>query len=220
MPLGVKIRHRLGRYESPAAETYRAIFINLDDLVRTLTSLCSPRRILEIGCGDGSVATRLVAALPSAEYLGIDVAPEPGRRFEGDRSRAEFRSMRSSELVAEQRGWFDLVLVVDVLHHVPGSARLGLLSDAVALTAPGGMLAVKDWERDRSLAHALCFGSDRYISGDREVAFMSAAELRSLVTSVRGGSHVLEARIPPWRNNVLHVLRVADERASGPAPPS
>ena len=101
MGVGETVRRRLGRLEGPAAEAYRSVFINLDDLAETLASLGPAERILEIGCGDGSVADRLCSVFPQADYLGIDVAAEPGRRFTGDRSRAQFRSMLSSELLVE-----------------------------------------------------------------------------------------------------------------------
>jgi 2-polyprenyl-6-hydroxyphenyl methylase/3-demethylubiquinone-9 3-methyltransferase len=184
------------------------VFINLDDLADTLASLGPAKRILEIGCGDGSMADRLCAVFPQAEYVGIDVAPEPGRRFTGDRSRAEFRSILSSELAAEQPEPFDLVVVVDVLHHVLDGDRAALLGDAASLTRPGGIVAVKDWERDRSAAHALCYGADRYVSGDTTVRFMAGDELRDLVqSSLVGCEPLLEARVPPRRNNVLIALR-------------
>lgn len=208
MGVGETVRRRLGRLEGPAAEAYRSVFINLDDLAEMVASLGTPARILEIGCGDGSVADRLCSVFPQATYLGIDVAPEPGRRYTGDRSRAEFRSIVSSELLAEGPDPFDLVVVVDVLHHVLDGDRAGLLSDAAALTSSGGVVVVKDWERDRSVAHMLCYGADRYVSGDATVRFMPADELRSLVHSeLDGFEPVIEARIPPRRNNLLLALR-------------
>ena len=208
MGVGETVRRRLGRLEGPAAEAYRSVFINLDDLAETLASLGPAERILEIGCGDGSVADRLCTVFPQASYLGIDVAPEPGRRFTGDRARAEFRSILSSELLGERPEPFDLVVVVDVLHHVLDGERAGLLADAAALTRPGGVVVVKDWERDRSVAHMLCYGADRYVSGDATVRFMPADELRTLVHSgLDGFQPVIEARIPPRRNNLLLALR-------------
>src|SRR4051794_25701463 len=120
---GTAVRTRLGRWELPAAELYRSAFINLDDLAASLASLGPVKRILEIGCGDGSMADRLCAAYPDAEYLGIDIAPNPGRLFQGDRSRATFRSVLSSDLLAEKPEPFDLVAVVDVVHHIPEDLR-------------------------------------------------------------------------------------------------
>lgn len=206
--LGVRVRRRLGRWETPAAEAYRAAFINLDDMAATVASVTTARRILEIGCGDGSVADRMCQVFPDAEYVGIDVTPDPGRRYRGAPERAVFRSMYSSELLSESPEPFDLVLVVDVLHHVDDGAREALIGDAMAMTKPGGCVVVKDWERNRSLAHALTYGADRYVSGDKTVRFMTPSELRGLVLGACPDWHlVCEARVPPHRNNLLLVLR-------------
>jgi 2-polyprenyl-3-methyl-5-hydroxy-6-metoxy-1,4-benzoquinol methylase len=206
--LGTAVRTRLGRWEIPAAELYRSAFINLDDLAASLASLGPVKRILEIGCGDGAMADRLCTAYPDSEYLGIDIAQSPGRLFRGDPSRATFRSISSSDLLAERPEPFDLVAIVDVIHHVADDLRAAVLRDAAELTASDGLLAVKEWERGRGLAHVMAYTADRYISGDNTVRFMEPAELRSLIReTVPSFSVVCEARIPPHRNNILLALR-------------
>ena len=47
-------------------------------------------------------------------------------------------------------------------------------------SAPGGLLAIKEWERDGSLAFRSGWFSDRVVSG-QEVRFFDGAELRRLV---------------------------------------
>jgi SAM-dependent methyltransferase len=209
MGLGYQVRSRLGRYEPAISDAYRGAFINLDDLATTIASLApDAQRVAEIGSGDGSMANALVPRLPKAEYVGIDLAPTTGRLFEGDRSRATFRTQPSAELVRTDAGSFDVVVVVDVVHHVPDDQRLALLSDAAALTRPGGLLAFKDWERGRGPAHALAYASDRYVSGDRTVRFMPLTELHDLARDAAPGFElVVECRVPPRRNNVLLVLQ-------------
>lgn len=208
MGFGTAVRTRLGKWEIPAAELYRSAFINLDDLAASLASLGPVKRILEIGCGDGAMADRFCTVFPDAEYLGIDIADNPGRLFRGDASRATFRSMYSSDLVAEEPAPFDLVAIVDVVHHVAEDLRSSVLRDAAALTAPGGLLAVKEWERGRGIPHLMAYSADRYVSGDATVRFMSPDELRDLVSAnLPDFSVVCEARIPPHRNNVLLALR-------------
>jgi len=208
MGITTVVRRRLGKYEIPAAELYRSVFIDLDSLATTLLSLSKPKRILEIGGGEGAVAPRLVGALPDAEYVGIDVMDNPGRLFRGDRNRAEFRSVYSHDLRAEGPALFDLVLVVDVLHHVPPAQRDALLRDAEALLAPGGTLIVKEWERRSDLAHLMAYTADRYVSGDKNVDFADRDQLLAVITGALPGlSVVCETRVPPKRNNVLFALR-------------
>src|SRR6478735_2842256 len=149
MSIGSTVRARLGRFEQPAAEAYRAVFISLDDLARQVgTAAPHAARILEIGCGDGSVADRVIRTHPHAHYLGVDVSAAPGRRYTGAPDRAAFAAMTAGELRATEPEPFDLVLVVDVLHHVHNDEdRAALLADAAAILAPGGTLLVKEWAR-------------------------------------------------------------------------
>ncbi|HEY3139800.1 MAG TPA: class I SAM-dependent methyltransferase [Acidimicrobiales bacterium] len=208
MGIGTALRHRLGTLEIHAAELYRSAFINLEDLATTLASLGDAERILEIGCGDGSLGQRLVEAFPKASYLGIDIAESAGRLYRGDPSRATFRPLSTGQLLAEDPELFDLVVIVDVLHHVPGPARTDLLRDAANLTAPTGTLVVKDWERGNNVSHMLAYAADRYVSGDRTVAFPEREELRQLIADALPGFAITcETRVPPRRNNVLYALR-------------
>jgi 2-polyprenyl-3-methyl-5-hydroxy-6-metoxy-1,4-benzoquinol methylase len=200
--LGAAVRTRLGRWEIPAADAYRSFFINLADAATVVSSACPAARILEIGCGDGSFGQRLLDRYPDAEYVGIDIAPQPGRLFRGDSSRADFRSMSSRELIEQSPAPFDLVLLVDVLHHVPVPLREDLLRDARFLTRPGGHYVVKEWEPTRTFGHFAAWAADRFISGDR-IQHVSSTELKARMASLLGDPLVIEARIPPRRNNYL-----------------
>ena len=171
-----------------------------------MTTLAPAGDVLEVGAGDGFLATALLTASPGLTYLGIDIAPTPGRLFQGDSAAASFASMPLSDLPTDQA--FDLVLLSDVLHHVVDPQRCGLIAAAWAHVRAGGALAIKEWERRRNIPHAMAVVSDRYISGDRQVSFASREELLALVARAIGRiDDVSEARIPPMRNNLLVVLR-------------
>jgi 2-polyprenyl-3-methyl-5-hydroxy-6-metoxy-1,4-benzoquinol methylase len=208
MGIGTAVRHRLGPFEAIASELYRGRFIDLDALVTTIVSLGDAERIVEIGCGEGAVATRLLAELPAAHYVGVDPAAEPGRMFVGDRERAEFRRILSSDLVAEHSVPFDLALMVDVVHHLPEPLRVPTLRDLASLCRPGGVIVVKDWERTATPWHWACHAADRYITGDANVRYPSRGELwQTLRGAIPDGELICEARIPPRRNNILIALR-------------
>jgi 2-polyprenyl-3-methyl-5-hydroxy-6-metoxy-1,4-benzoquinol methylase len=196
VPLGPAVRTRLGRLEIPAADAYRSLFLNLDDCAAVLASAFPAKRILEVGCGDGSAAQRLLERYPDAEYTGIDVSAEPGRLFRGDAARARFAGIDSTSFRATEPEPFDLVVVVDVIHHVPQELRDAVLADVRALTAPGGHYAIKEWEPTRGPVHLACHLADRYITGDR-ISHVTPAAMKARLAD----ELVLEARIPPHRNN-------------------
>jgi 2-polyprenyl-6-hydroxyphenyl methylase/3-demethylubiquinone-9 3-methyltransferase len=208
--VGATVRRRLGRFERPAAVRYRSLFIDLDALAQYVAVSTAPQRALEIGGGDGLFADALVRAVPDLGLLSIDITPDPGRLSTADPQRVAFRSIRLEELVAEAPVPFDTVLVVDVLHHVPVTERDDFLRSARALVAPGGSLVVKEWERRRNPAHAAAYASDRYLSGDHDVAFESADRWVATVRRLFPGDELVgETRVGPRPNNVALVVRAA-----------
>ncbi len=208
MPMGKWVRQRLGRFETVAAEAYRRPFINLDDLGNTLATFPGVARILEVGAGEGAVADRLCVAFPEATYLGLDIIEEPGRLFRGPRDRVAFRKLLVEDLPASDT--FDLVLFVDVLHHVPAAQREAILMSAHAHVAPGGYLVIKEWEGSRSPMNAVWFITDRYIAADANTRSFAPGELKSRLRELFPDARVaLEARIPPRRNNLLIAVQRA-----------
>lgn len=210
MPIGAAVRRALGPLEPMAIRTYRNAFIDLDSLALTIGSLVpDAKRVLEIGCGDGAMAAALRRVLPNIELLGIDPGiATPGRMFDGDRNGMEFRKILTTQLIEEGVEPFDLVILCDVLHHLQETDRVQMLRDAATLTAPGGTVALKEWERLGGVGTAMAYCADRWVSGDATVRFMPLSEINELIDQAMPTWHrTCEARIPPRRANVLVTLR-------------
>ena len=214
MGLGSSVRKKLGRFEQPAIDLYRGLFISVDELARIMSeALPAPKLVGEIGCGDGSVVNAMAPRWPSAHFIGVDPTPNAGRLYAGDEERAEFRDATSSALLGEFAGEFDATVLVDVLHHVQDDQRLAVLKDAAALTAPGGTVVFKEWEKRSGLSYLFAYGADRYVSGDATVRFMDRPELEGLIaTAMPGWETVLETTVPPRRSNLLWILRKPSTR--------
>jgi 2-polyprenyl-3-methyl-5-hydroxy-6-metoxy-1,4-benzoquinol methylase len=211
MTIGSTVRRLLGpRLERAAADGYRRMFVDLDALAATIAGLGSFCTVIEVGCGEGALLTRLMDRLgPSASALGIDIAPNPGHGYEGHNEKVAFRQSAVAEIVAEGQR-FDLVVVSDVLHHIPPSDRVDFLQSCRDLLAPNGTIAVKEWVRRRNLAHLAAYGSDRYISGDKGVEFYTESELEAVFTDVfrdEGSPLLTSYSRPHWNNVVLATTR-------------
>ena len=146
MGMGTFVRHQLGRFEIPAANLYRSAFINLGSLADQIAAVVPAKRILEVGCGDGCLAQQLSRVYPDASYLGVDVAPTAGRLYRGDPGWAQFRTVAVQDLLLEKPEPFDLVLLVDVIHHVPSEIRDEVLRCSAELVARAAI----SWSRSSS----------------------------------------------------------------------
>jgi len=150
---------------------------------------------------------RLSAWFPDAAVTGIDVTNRVGRLYRGAGINVSFYQTSIEDYRACHPEVFDLVLVCDVLHHVPRSAREDFIRVVGAAVRPGGFLVIKDWERSRNLAHLLALISDRVLTGDA-VQCMSEWELISLCASAL--PELRQAclfRLPPHPNNLGLVLQ-------------
>jgi 2-polyprenyl-6-hydroxyphenyl methylase/3-demethylubiquinone-9 3-methyltransferase len=197
-----------GPYERQVAEIYRSLFIDIDAFVGMIVQwIPNAPRILEVGCGEGSVTERLAAAYPDANVTAIDITPRLGRLYQGSLDRVKFIRCTAQEIAATEPGQYDLAVLSDVLHHVPGELRQGLLDAIKTALAPRGALVFKDWERNFSPIHWLGYTADRWITGDR-ISYMSRIEMRErLALSFGEAALVAEARVRPRWNNLATLIR-------------
>ena len=207
MAIGSVVRSLCGPYERPVSEAYRSIYVDLDALAECIQHWRRhATRILEIGCGEGAMTERLARIYPDAEIVAIDITSRIGRLYHGTAGNVSFLRTTAQEVAAMRHAEFDLVVLADVVHHVPPDHRRELFAAAKAALAENGAFVFKDWGRACSPIHALCYASDRWITGD-QIHYMTASEMREMMAEVFGqGAVVAEARIKPWRNNIaFHV---------------
>jgi len=198
----------LGPIEAPVSSAYRSMFINVGELGKAIDAVPFGSRVLEVGVGDGMIASQIIERRPDTSVLGIDLAENPGSLFGGDRSRAEFRTISTSDLLAEQPTPFDAIVIADVLHHVPPSLRTGLLDDVATLLSDDGVLLVKETIVVKSPGYWMGRFSDRWITGDRNVSFLREADLKRLIAdNVPNLVACGRSTIRPWKTNLLLVWR-------------
>jgi SAM-dependent methyltransferase len=97
-------------------------------------------RILEIGCGPGTI----VSYLPPSDYLGFDLSPEyiglARRRF----PKARFVCERVSQFSLIGEPSFDVVLAFGIVHHLEDAEARQLFQIAHDALTPGGKLLTID----------------------------------------------------------------------------
>ena len=201
----------LGHFERPISKLYRDIFVDLLAFVKKIRNWVpqgSGLEILEVGCGEGMLTELFAKEYYNSRVTGIDISPRIGRLFRGDGSRVFFRQIEIQAFTAERHSDFDLLVIADVVHHIPLKMRKEFLSCVRKIMKPGAFIVVKDWVRTLAPIHAAAYLSDRYITGDR-VYYYTSSELRDVIKEVFGKNAVKdEAWINPWPNNVAFFMQI------------
>jgi ubiquinone/menaquinone biosynthesis C-methylase UbiE len=103
---------------NPIEQRMMAGFMSaLDRMLDRATADRTPRRILEVGVGEGVVTQRLTERFPEVPVVGIDLPdPELARRWGPGRWSCSFADATRLPFADAT---FDLVLAIEVLEHVP-----------------------------------------------------------------------------------------------------
>jgi ubiquinone/menaquinone biosynthesis C-methylase UbiE len=110
-------------------------------------------RVLDLGCGTGSLTVLIHARHPGAAITAIDPDPLALARAEAKakRAKAEVRFERAfGNALPFADASFDRVLSSLVLHHLTREVRIQTLAEARRVLAPGGSLHVLDFGPPRS----------------------------------------------------------------------
>lgn len=211
MRVGAAVRRAAGPLEPVLSDTYRALFFDIAGFAGRVAGLDPEHRIrqvVEVGCGEGALISHLVVRMPKAAFVGIDTAPGVGRLFSGRWPRTLFRQTTAQVLAEEFPQSAELVLLCDVLHHVPPGARAGVIGACRRLLRPGGRLVVKEWLRQPSAVYWAGWLSDRFITGDRVVYERRQQWLDQIDQAAPDLRLESEWMLAPWACNHAFVFTV------------
>ncbi len=123
---------------------------------RKLIRLIDPRpgdRILDVGCGTGSLAIRLYREEPGISVIGVDPDPKIlGRaRLKSSEMSITWVDGFLDETTAPQIGAVNKVTSSLVLHQTPMDEKKRILATMFELLEPGGQLVIADFGLQRNV---------------------------------------------------------------------
>lgn len=127
----------------------RIFFRPSHDLILSNVQFSKGARVLDIGCGTGRFAKRVVEHYPDSTVVGLDLSPGMLRMARDNckeyRDQITFVEGDSEQLPFEDSS-FDIITCVHSFHHYPHKQTV--LAEMHRVLKPGGAVCVVDGNRD------------------------------------------------------------------------
>lgn len=170
-----------------AANIYRAIFFSVNNfLVLVIQPIHNKSKVLDVGGGDGAVAIKMSMLEDIKSIDIVDPNSNSGTFLNSKTDKITLhagRYLRQIHEIKDEK--YDLVLLSDVIHHVPLKFRKDLIQDCLGFISKDGILVIKEIE-PLGLRSKLAFFADVYISRDPVVKFIKRRDLEDLIFDIRG----------------------------------
>ena len=141
------------------------------------------QRLLDLGCGTGTLAIEAKLAEPAAEVVGLDGDPQVLERArakaDAGGAEVEFDEGFSSELPYAD-GSFDAVLATLFFHHLTRADKIATAREIARVLRPDGALHVADWGRPADPLMAVLFWQIRLLDGLEQTRDNGAGELPAI----------------------------------------
>jgi len=179
-----------------------------DELVRRVDPQPNDR-ILDVGCGTGSLATKIKSAAPECQIVGLDPDPEV-------LGRAQLKAERLNQTVDWREGFLTDELAAElspmtkvvsslVFHQTPVTEKKSILGSIWRVLEPGGHLYIADYGHQRtSLMRTLFRWTVQAIDGVEDTTPNAKGKLPGYMTEM-GFEGVREERVIPTATGSISI---------------
>ncbi len=141
-------------------------------------------RVLDVGCGTGTLALMLKQTHPLAEVFGVDGDPEvlkiAEQKFRDANVTVNLTQGKASEMPFQENS-FDRVVSTLVFHHLDADEKLATLKKVKTWLRPGGELHIADWGKAQNLLMRAAFLPVQILDGFKTTSDNVSGRLPELI---------------------------------------
>jgi ubiquinone/menaquinone biosynthesis C-methylase UbiE len=210
--------HRL----TPLFDAVVAVTVRDGAIKRRVIDYGAPQageRVLDIGCGTGTLAVAVARAAPGAQLTGLDADAAILRRARAKAADAgveiAFDEAMSTALPYPDAS-FDLVLSTLFFHHLPDEAKRETAAEVMRVLRPGGRVVVADLGRPQDpLMRVAVRSTVQLLDGTATTALNVRGELPDVLSAA--GLHSVAVRERMRTPTGSYEVVTAVRGAAGPA---
>lgn len=198
MTIGQFGRKIFGKKYAPiVGRVYRSFFVDLGKVVNSiLPHIPKGAMIVDVGGGDGEPLNYLLSQRHDVNVKLIDRSLCIGGSLKKEYSnRVElYPGTSMSEIAIKVKHKLDVILILDVIHHIPAETRKGFFSELRTMIGDRNnevRIIIKDLEPGY-FRSSLGRIADRYITGDKKVSFIGCAAVSNMMLEAFGNTIVIE----------------------------
>lgn len=156
-----------------------------------------PRRVLDLGCGTGSMALAIARRAPDVAIVGVDGDPEVLERARA-KARREGVELELHEALADRLplgdGSVDCAVSTLLFHHLQPATKRAALAEIRRVLAPGGRLLICDVGRASDPLMRALFFAVQLLDGFSNTRENVAGELPGIVAETGFADVTVAAR--------------------------
>jgi SAM-dependent methyltransferase len=157
---------------------YRPFYGSFADILRWVPP---GARLVDVGCGSGALLLLAGALRQLSSGFGCDANPASIAIAERANRWPQIRFAVSADVPAAEIAASDVVVLIDVLHHIPAAEQRPFLQELLRALAPGTTVIIKDLHptpRWRALANRIT----DFLSTRSRVDYIGLDEVHTLVS--------------------------------------
>ena len=168
-------------------------------------------KIIDVGCGYGSLDAYLALKEPKRKIIGMDLNEKRiviANKATSKISNAEFFAKDFTKDVSIKKA--NCMILVDLLHHIPYETQKKLLRECYKKLEVGGLLIIKDVGDKPKWKYYYNYLQDKIVSKQRKLFFIKPQELQNLLVKLNFNIKLKSQLVKTWPfNPIPHFIIVA-----------